>query len=272
MEELFSNFAGLSLQKIITAVLVLLVCLIVVRIFMRLVDKALDKPNLEHNHKRFMRVAVKALLYVLTALTVASTLGIPITSLVAVLSVLGLAVSLAAQNSLANLAGGIMLIATHPFKSGDFIEAGGISGAVVEVGLAYTRIKTADNKLIFVPNSSISNDKITNYTAESIRRVDIEVGASYDNSIQQVRQALQAALDSQTTLLADPAPFINVSSYEDSCIKYALRCWVHTEDYWDTYFALLEEVKHSFEAHGVQMTYNHLNVHVLQNANSAAEA
>lgn len=256
----------ISMEQVMVALITLVICLLVIRVLMRAAGRAIEKLPVERSLHGFMRSLIKIALYFLTVIIVAGTLGIPVTSLIAVLSVVGLAVSLAAQNSLANVAGGLTILIGKPFVVGDYVEAAGVSGTVVSIGLAYTRIKTPDNKIIYAPNSGISGEKITNYTAESLRRVDLSVGASYNNSIEQVKTALAAAVAAQNGVLMEPAPYINVQTYEDSCIRYTVRIWTRTEDYWHVHAALTEEIKAAFDAHGVEMAHNHLNIHMVSNA------
>jgi len=267
IQEIWQNFGisdlNIQVYNILQALIVLIVCLVAIRIFIGLFNKATSKLNIEPNTKSLLRTIVKVLLYLVTFLTVANTLGIPITSLLAVLGIIGLALSLAAQNSLAKLAGGLMILATHPFKAGDFIEAaGGISGTVQSIGLAYTRVRMPDNKVIMVPNSSIANEIITNFSMEENRRMDINIRVGYEHSIDSVKSAVRTALDSQDGLLEDPAPFVNVFSYGDNSIEYLIRVWVKTTEFWPTRFSLLERIKHSLDAQAIDMSYNRLKVNL----------
>lgn len=176
----------------------------------------------------------------------------------------GLAASLAVQDSLSNLASGIMILVTKPFKIGDYVEADGVTGTVMMTGLIHTRIKAIDNKVIYVPNSKIIAAKIVNYTSQEKRRVDIEISASYDAPIEKVRKALLEAVENTDMFLDDPEkPFAAVLSYDDSSIKYVVRAWVETPKYWDAHFALMERIKTEFDNAGIEMTYNHLNVHLI---------
>jgi small conductance mechanosensitive channel len=230
---------------------------------LRIFTKAAEKLKVDSSVKTLLRTVIKILLYIITFLTVANTLGIPITSMLAVFGIVGLAVSLAAQNSLAKLAGGLMILATHPFKAGDFIEAaGGISGTVQSIGLAYTKVRMPDNKIIMVPNSSIANEIITNFSVEENRRLDINVRIGYEHPIEDVKRALHAAIETQSGILDEPEPFVNVFSYEDNSIQYIVRAWTKTSEFWPTRFRLLEEIKHSLDAQGIGMSYNRLDVNL----------
>ena len=200
----------------------------------------------------------------LMALMLAGTLDVDVTSVIAVLSVAGLAVSMALQNTLSNLAGGLVLLVTKPFGPGDYVEADGVSGTVAAVNMAYTIFHTPDNKEIFVPNSQLAAVKIINYNALGKRRLDLKFSASYDASTQRVRDAILEAVSALPQILDDPAPAVYLSEYQASSIQYLLRLWTRSEDYWEVYYALLEGVRESFARHGVEMTYDHLNVHIVE--------
>jgi small conductance mechanosensitive channel len=272
MEELTQAFsaamavtvAGVTVEKILWAIVMLAVCLIVVKLLLILTDRILRRTGVDRSLSVFLRTAIKVLLLFLTVLMVAPMLNIPVTSLVALLSVVGLAVSLAVQNSLSNVAGGIQLLTSKPFQIGDFVEAGGSSGTVAYVGVFYTKIYSTDNKLIQIPNSQITGEKIINYTAQPERRVDLTFTVSYDAPVDAVKQAITQVMGSHPLTLATPEPFVRVSKYGDSSIEYTLRVWCATGDYWTVYFDLLEQVKAAFDRDGIEMTYPHLNVHMVE--------
>lgn len=257
------NVAGLTVQTVLSALVLLAVCLIVVKILLRAVDKVLQRTGIDRTLHTFLKTITKAVLLFLTVLIVADSLGIPMTSLIAVLSVAGLAVSLAVQNSLSNVAGGIQLLTSKPFTGGDYIEAGGIAGTVVDVSIFYTKIHTPDNKLIQVPNSQIAGEKIINYTAEQERRVDLTFTTSYDAPVETVKELIQEVMTAHPLTLYTPEPFVRVSKYGDSSIEYTMRVWCATGDYWTVYFDMMEQVKAAFDKAGVEMTYPHLNVHMM---------
>ncbi|MDY4954458.1 MAG: mechanosensitive ion channel family protein, partial [Candidatus Onthomonas sp.] len=171
--------------------------------------------------------------------------------------------ALAAQGSLSNLFGGILLLMSKPFLVGDYVIAGGIEGTVLEIGLLNTQINTADNKRVSVPNSTISGATITNCSTEGKRRVDLEFSASYDAPVDLVKRAVMEAVSELDKVLNEPTPpFVRISEYRDSSIVYAVRVWCLTADYWDVHFDLLEKVKESFDRNGVEMSYNHMILHM----------
>ncbi len=244
------------------AVILGAVGLLVIHVVNKLLDKVLQKSKLEKAAHSLLKGLVKAVLCILLVLIVASSLGVDVTGIVALASVLTLAVSLALQNMLANVIGGFTLLYTHPFGSGDYVEIAGQSGAVQEVGLAYTKLTTPDNKLISIPNSAVVAAQITNYTATGCRRVDIDVSASYDTPAQQVIDTLVGAADEPCILTEPEKPYAILVSYGESVINYTLRFWVKTDDYWSALFAVNQKIKTRFDAAGVQMSYPHLNVHI----------
>ena len=254
----------ITATSILRVILILLVGIFAIRVLMRIVDRMLEHSEALNSLRVYIHSVTKVLLWFVLLIMVADALGVPITSLIALLSVAGLAVSLALQNTLSNLAGGIMLLVTKPFAVNDFVEAGGVSGTVAAVDLSYTTIHTPDKKVIYVPNSELSAAKIINYTALGKRRVDVAVTASYDAPTASVKAAAQEVIDSLPQILRDPAPQVLLTEYQASSIAYSIRVWTKTEDYWDVYFAIQEKLRDAFEKHGVEMTYDHLNVHLVE--------
>ena len=256
---------AITLTGVLKGIALILIGLIVIRLVMKIVDRMLDKAKNLSSLRVYIRSVVRILLYFLLVLTVAPAFGINVTSLIALLSVAGLAVSLALQNTLSNLAGGIMVLLSKPFEVGDFVESEGITGTVAGVDLAYTTIVTVDNKEVFVPNSHISAAKIVNYNRLGKRRVDLNFTASYDAPTATVKKAIAEVVEAQGNLiLNDPAPAILLSEYQASSIQYTVRVWVDAADYWTVYGNINEGVRESFNRNGVEMTYEHVNVHLVK--------
>ena len=254
----------LTVSALLRVALMALVGLVIIRLLMRIVDRLLDRAKSVVDIRIYIRSAIHVFLWFLLALVVAGSLGADVSSVIAMLSVAGLAVSLALQNTLSNLAGGLMILVTKPFAVGDYIDADGTAGTVSEIGLAYTKLTTPDSKRISVPNSQMSAAKIVNYTNEAGRRVDLIFSASYDAPTQTVKEAIREAVDAIPAIRQEPAPATWINAYGASAIDYVVRAWTSTEDYWDVYYALMEGVRESFARHGVEMTYNHLNVHLME--------
>ena len=254
----------MTLGMVLRVAVLILAGWLIIRVVMRMVNRALERSRLSGAAEVYARSAARIFLWFLLALILAETLGIKATSIIAMLSVMGLALSLALQNTLSNLAGGLVLLVTKPFTAGDYVEADGISGTVAAVDLFYTQLVTPDNKEIFIPNSQLSAVRIINYNALGRRRMDLTFSASYNAPTRQVRQAIQDALAQLPQILDDPAPAVYLSEYQSSSIQYLVRLWTASGDYWDVYYALLEGVRESFERYGVEMTYEHLNVHLVE--------
>lgn len=253
--------ASFALQKVLPTVIILVIGILVVRLLMKGITTALKKTKLEKTAYGLIRSVLRIVLYALLALIIASRLGIDVTGVVALASVLTLAVSLSVQTAMTNLVGGFTLLYNKPFVAGDYVEVAGQSGSVKEVGLTYTKLTTPDNKVISIPNSAVVSAEIVNYSVAGTRRVDIEVSAAYTAPVERVLEALREA-GTVEKVFAEPAPFAAVLSYDDSAIRYALRVWCKGEDYWDVLFNVNENVKKVFDEKGIAMTYPHLNVHL----------
>jgi len=262
MIELLQEFMKNDLVKnLATALLILVIGIFASRIILKLLKKTLEKSKLEKAAHSLITSLASAAMYILLGLIVASSLGIDVTSVVALASVLTLALSLALQNMVSNIIGGFTILYTQPFHSGDYVEIAGQAGTVQEINMTYTKLTTPDNKVISIPNSAVVAAQIVNYSAEATRRVDVSVSASYDVPTQKVIDALVLAGTVDNALL-EPAPMAVITSYGESAIQYSLRVWAKTEDYWDVYFLVNQRVKQIFDEQGVAMTYPHLNVHL----------
>lgn len=252
-----------SWQTAAMLVCLLVICVVVIRVVVTLVDRTMARAKMDRGVRTFLRSGLRVILWLVAICVLLGCLGVPMASLVALLSVLGLAISLAIQGTLSNLAGGIMLLSAHPFSAGDFVEAGGLSGTVREVGLIYTKLDTADNKVVYIPNGDISAKTITNYSANDIRRVELKFTASYDDPPEKVKECIARVVGEHSLTLPTPEPMIRVSGYGNSSIEYLVRVWCATGDYWTVYFDVMEQVKAAFDAAGVEMTYDHLNIHMI---------
>ncbi len=257
------KLGDISLSSILSAVLIYVVCYAAIRLLCRAFEKLLDRSkHIDASLKTFFSGAIKAALWVIAIIIIAGSLGIPVTSLVAVLSVAGVALSLALQGLLSNLFSGITILATRPFNVGDYVQVGGEGGTVKSIGLFYTVLDTPDNRVIYAPNGDITSSKIVNYSAEPVRRVIIPVTASYDSATEDVRRAVLAAAAKDERILTEPAPMAAISGFGSSSVEYTVRVWCKSDDYWDVLFALNENIRDSFAEYGVEMSYDHLNVHI----------
>lgn len=252
-----------ALHKLLPAVITLVIGILVIRIVMNILRQFLEKSRLEKAAHSLIYSLTSIVLYLLLGLIVASGLGIDVTGVIALASVLTLAVSLSVQNALTNIIGGFTLLYTHPFKSGDYVDVAGRSGTVEEISITYTKLTTPDNKVVSIPNSAVVASDIVNYTVAGTRRVDIPVSASYNAPVQKVIDTLLQA-GTMDKVMLEPAPMAVVTNYGDSAISYELRVWTKAEDYWDVKFAVNQKIKYIFDETGIEMTYPHLNVHIEQ--------
>lgn len=262
--DLSSVLGSLSLTTVLSALFTLIICLIVTRVVMKLVRKLLGRSSLEERVQRYIHTGLKATLYLVTSMIVLGSLNIDMTSLVALLSVASLGVTLAAEDILANIAGGLVILSAHPFKLGDYISASGAEGTVDEITLNYTKLATADGLYVMLPNKALADSQMTNYTALGRRRVTLTVKASYDSAPEDVKAACMDAILKTANVLTNPAPAVYLVNYGDSAVEYSVRCWADVDVFWGVKFELTENLRASFAAHNVKMTYGHLNVHIVE--------
>lgn len=262
LDTLLASLSGsLFFKKLMGTVLILVIGVLVIRVIMRLITAALEKSHLEKAAHSLILSLARAAMYVLLFLIAASQMGIDVSSIVALASVLTLALSLALQNMVSNLIGGFVILYTHPFHSGDYVEIAGQGGTVKEISMTYTVLATPDNRIISIPNSAVAAAQVVNYSSADSRRVELTVTASYDAPTQKVLDALVLAGTVDNALL-NPAPSAVIVSYDDSAIRYSLRIWVKPGDYWDVYFQVNQRIKDVFDQQSIEMTYPHLNVHL----------
>ena len=265
VNQLLRGGWGEALKTILFALLLLVICLVIKAILLKLLDRGLNRfSQVEKSLHTFIRSMANILLWFITLMVVADSLGINASSLLALVSILGLAVSLSVKDSLSNLAGGLTILGTKPFKVGDYVEIGETGGTVQEIGLVYTKLTTIDNRRILMPNSLVVDAQVTNYTTEPLRRVDLTVSASYDAPVEKVKQTIQGVLKDHDKILLDPPPFARLSGYGDSAMEYTIRVWCENGDYWTVYHDLLEEIKTAFDREHISIPYPHLEVQLHQ--------
>ena len=268
--SIFDTFASISvgsisLATVFSAVLVFIICFIVIRILLSGITKAIGRTKLEAGPQKTILSIVRIALWVIAIIIVAESLGIPTSSLIAVVSIAGLALSLSIQNIMANLFSGLTLFFTRPCKVGDYIQIGANEGFVRRISLFYTVIETWDKRVISIPNSDVVAASLVNYSTSPMRRVDLSFCAAYSCSTEDVRAAILDAASMDSRITSDPeAPVVFVEKYGESAIQYLTRVWCKNEDYWDVYWALNENVRTAFAKHDVSVTFPHLNVHVVK--------
>ena len=229
------------------------------------VDKSLSKvPNMDGTLRPFLSNLVRWIVLAFVIVAVLNQFGVETTSMIAVLGAAGLAIGLALQGTLSNVASGVMLLILRPFKVGDFISAGSLSGTVVEIGLFTSELKTGDGVYIMAPNSQVWNTTITNFSRNSTRRIDIVVGVAYDDDLDVAQKALQSLMDGQALVLKNPASETMIKSLGDSSVNINMRCWVNTADYWDAFWALNKGAKVAVESAGCSIPFPQRDVHLFE--------
>ena len=253
---------GMSLFDVLKFAVLVIVLIILVKLLTSLMSRIITRSKIDKSAHSFLLSIVKGVLWFIAITILASSLGVDITSLIAVLSVAGLAVSLALQGALANLAGGLVILTTKPFKVGDYVDIGGNEGFVEEITMTYTKIVSWDRRTFYVPNSTVTGSNVMNYSVDGKRRVDMNFSVAYENNMDDVKAALTEAVNRVEKVQKDQEIFVRLNAYEDHTIQYQVRCWCLGDDYWDVWFGLLEEVKRSFERNNISFSYNHMNVHM----------
>jgi len=248
--------------SVIAAVAILVIGRIVVGILTGVVRKLMKRANVDPTLISFVTSLTKIGLMTFVFIAALSSLGVETTSFVAIIGAAGLAIGFALQGSLANFAAGVMLIIFRPFKAGDYVEAGGMAGSVEAIRIFNTVLKTPDNREVIIPNSSITGNNITNYSAKETRRIDLVFGIGYDDDLKKAKRILEELVTSDSRILKDPAPTVAVSELADSSVNLVVRPWVNTGDYWAVYFDLVEKVKLTFDEQGISIPYPQQDVHM----------
>ena len=258
LSELLSSF-GISL---FIALSILIIGRQVVKILIKVISTALERSNTEDTVRIFVTNLLNTLLMIVVFIAAINQLGIQTTSIIAVLGAAGLAIGLALQGSLSNFAAGILIVIYRPYKVGDYIQADNHLGTVDDIQIFSTVLKTPDNKLVIVPNGSIMNGSIVNFSNQDKRRVDIIASCSYEDDIDKVKSVLADILSQDDRILSEPEPRIAVSELADSSVNLIVRPWVKNSDYINVYYSLLEEIKKRFDQEGISIPYPQSDVHI----------
>ena len=252
-----------SAQTLLNVAITFGVSLLVIFIVLKIIDHLQKLSSMDATLKSFIRSTVKAGLWIIAIGAILSQLGVDTKNFAAIVSIVGLALSLSLQGTLSNLFSGMTILTTKPFTAGDYVMIGEADGLIKQVELFYTTMVTFDKRTIFIPNSQVTDAKIMNYSRERERRVQIDLGLDYSTPVELAKETLIGVAKVDERILADPEPVVVILAYEDSAVRYSLRAWVKTEDYWDVFFALNERVNKALREKGISITYNHLNVHIL---------
>lgn len=243
--------------KLLAAIAIWIIGSWIIKAMMKVLRKAMNKRDYDESLEKFLLNLCNWSLKILLIVVVLGTVGVETTSFAAILAAAGLAIGMALQGSLANFAGGVLIMIFKPIRIGDLIEAQGEIGVVKEIEIFTTKLTGLSNKEIIIPNAALSNGNIVNYTTEGTRRVDLVFGVGYDSDIKQTKEVLMNVLTSHDKVLSDPAPAVTVLELADSSINFAVRPWCKTEDYWDVYFDVTEHTKEALDAAGIEIPYPH---------------
>ncbi|GAA05061.1 small-conductance mechanosensitive channel MscS [Photobacterium leiognathi] len=248
--------------NLVSALLILFIGNMIVKAVAGAVAKVLRKKDMDNAVVEFIHGLVRYLLFVIVLIAALSRIGVQTASVVAVIGAAGLAVGLALQGSLSNFAAGVLIVAFRPFKSGDFVEVAGVSGAVESIQIFSTELRTPDNKTVVVPNSSIIGNPITNYSRNATRRIDLVIGVSYSADLQKTKEVLKRVVNADERVLKDPEPTIGVVALADSSVNFVVRPWVNTPDYWAVYFDLNQAIKEELDKEGIEIPFPQMDVHL----------
>ncbi len=269
MEKYYAKIIDTTLlygPKLIGAVFIWILGSIIIKFLIKGLDKLLNKRKVDQSLKPFLKGIASTLLKIMLAISVLGMLGIEMTSFIAILGAAGLAVGMALSGTLQNFAGGVMLLIFKPFKNGDVIEAQGHIGLVSEIQIFNTILKTPDNKTIIIPNGSLSNGSMTNYSTEEKRRVDWTFGIAYGDDINKAKEVMMNLMKEDPNILNTPGkePFVAVSELGDSSVNFAVRAWVNDTDYWDVFFRMNEKIYGTFGKAGLNIPYPTMDINVIK--------
>ena len=256
------DIAGTFGLKLLTALIVIIIGRQLVKILLKVIKVALEKSKTEETVRIFIANLLNTIFSVIIFIAAINQLGVETTSIIALLGAAGLAIGLALQGSLSNFAAGILIVIFRPYKVGDYIEAGSNAGTVKDIQIFSTVLRTPDNKSIVVPNGSIMDGSITNYSGQPTQRIDIIASCSYEDDLKKVKEVLKTVLDNEKRILPEPKPQIAVSELADSSVNFIVRPWVNSSEYLPVKYSLLEEIKNTFDREGISIPYPQTDIHI----------
>ena len=265
MEKLLDKLNELWVDaglKLIYIIVILFVGGKLIKLLTKLIKKGRAFNKLDKSVSSFLLSFLKTILNVILLITVAGIIGIPSTSIITLLGSCGVAIGLALQGGLSNIAGGLIILAFKPFKVGDYIDTHADSGTVKSISIFYTTLITPDNRIVSIPNGNLANSPLINYSKEKDRRLDIAIDVSYDNSIDDVLKCLKAIINKEKRVNKEKDIFVRLTNYKESSIEYTIRVWVDKDDFWNVKFDLLEDIKKEFDKENITIPYNQLDVHI----------
>lgn len=266
-EKDFEGIVALIISKaplLLAAVLIVVVGFIISNLIGKLVVKGMQAKGVDPSIHSFIKTIVTLILKFVFILSALSTLNVDINSFVTALGAAGVTAGIGLQSSISQLASGIQILANHPFKSGDYIDVGTVSGKVHEIKMMYTVLITVDNKRVIIPNSHITSSNIINYNAENRRRLDLVFSVSYDADIAKAKQVIQQVISKNDLIFTDPAPIIAVKEHAASSVNLACLIWCSADEYWNVFYYMQEAVKLSFDENNISIPYGQLDVHIVK--------
>lgn len=258
----FWNFIKSILPSLGSALLVLIIGVMLSKALMKIIKRTLRKTNIDPTANSFLSSVIRVLLYAIVAVIVLSVLNVPMDSIVTVIGTAGLAIGLALQDSLANVAGGFLIMFTKPLKVGDLVKFGDVTGTVKSVGILQTKLILGDQTIVVIPNGQVSEAVIVNYSEKSHRRLDLEIGISYEDDFEQAKQLIHEIIAAHPLALEDPAPLVRVGAFGDNAVILYVKVWCDNDNYWDLHYDMHEQIKKSFDENGISFPYLQMDVHM----------
>ncbi len=262
--ETIKNFFTTAGVDLLRGLIILVVGFFLVRWIVKLIERNEHRMKMEPTLRGFIKNLIRVLLYLLVVLTAVNTMGVPMTSIITLVGSAGVAVSLALQGVLGNLVGGFILLLFKPIRTGEYVKIGDNEGTVKNIGTFYTEITTFDNRHVNLPNGTLTNTPIVNFTREGTRRLDLVFTTGYEHSMDQVFEILRKVVSGETELLETPAPSVNLTKCAANGLEFSVRVWVKTENYWPVNFRLLEGCRRALDEAGIPVPYQQVDVHMKQ--------
>ena len=256
-----------NLPLLIIALIILVVGVILSRLISKIISKAMRRSSVDNAARNFLVSVIRIILYAIVAVMALSVLNVPMSSLITILGAAGLAASLALQNCLTNLCGGFIILFSKPFSAGDTVELDGTVGKVEAIGVLYTKLSTFDGKIILIPNGNVTSARLINYTETPTRRVEMSFDISYNTDFGVARSLILTAVSEDKMILSDPAPIVRMGSHKESSVSIDVLVWVKNDDFMEARYTLNETVKRLFDRSGIEIPYNQLDVHIIEEQN-----
>lgn len=251
-----------ALPTLIFAVIVFIIGIVAVKIITKIISRFMKKSTVDNAAVAFLVSFIRVVLYTIVIVSALTLVGVPMSSIIALIGAAGLAVSLALQNYLSNLAGGFIILFSKPFKSGDMIEIDSTTGQIKSINILYTKMLTSDNKTVLIPNGKVADAKIINYSEMPTRRLDMTFDISYSNDFEKAKEIIQGITDRNKLIHKDPVPLIRLGAHKESALEIVVKLWVANDKYYELFYDMSEAVKREFDKHGIEIPYNQLDVHI----------